>query len=188
MEAHGKNLFYFFGSDTADPVVMHVHFGMSGAFKLFRLSDRGQPAPTPTSRLYLEEIPSAAGGADCVAGLVSAMTVQHGALPLYLAKVLELGHDPLRDDADPAALRKAVALSKKSIGALLMDQRYFPGIGNIYRAEILFKAGVHPEIKGAAMNDDEYWRVWEQCVLLMRRGFETGSILTVDEAEVRSRR
>ena len=32
IEVHGKNLFYFFGEGPG-AVVMHVHFGMSGAFK-----------------------------------------------------------------------------------------------------------------------------------------------------------
>jgi formamidopyrimidine-DNA glycosylase len=31
---------------------------------------------------------------------------------------------------------------------LLMDQSVIAGVGNIYRAEILFKAGVHPEQRG----------------------------------------
>ena len=50
--------------------------------------------------------------------------------------------------------------------------------GNIYRAEILFKAAVHPELKGAALTTAQFDRVWAHSVALLRRGYETGSILT----------
>jgi hypothetical protein len=44
---HGKNLFYFFGRE-AEPVVMHFHFGMSGAFRTMGLPG---PEPSETTRL-----------------------------------------------------------------------------------------------------------------------------------------
>jgi len=64
-----------------------------------------------------------------------------------------------------------------------MDQGYFAGVGNIYRAEILFVAGVHPEVKGRDLSRPEFDRIWSASVSLMQRGFQTGSILTVDPAE-----
>jgi endonuclease-8 len=54
---------------------------------------------------------------------------------------LRLGHDPLREDADAEALWEKVRVSKKPIGGILMDQTMIAGVGNIYRAEILFKVG-----------------------------------------------
>ena len=49
IEVHGKNLFYFFG-DAANPRVVHIHFGMSGAFKTMTLPG---PGATETTRLTL---------------------------------------------------------------------------------------------------------------------------------------
>lgn len=49
IEVHGKNLFYFFGDET-EPKVVHIHFGMSGAFKTMTLPG---PEPTDTTRLTL---------------------------------------------------------------------------------------------------------------------------------------
>lgn len=49
IEVHGKNLFYFFG-DVITPHVVHIHFGMSGAFKTMTLPG---PEPTDTTRLTL---------------------------------------------------------------------------------------------------------------------------------------
>jgi formamidopyrimidine-DNA glycosylase len=50
-----------------------------------------------------------------------------------------LGQDPLRQDADAEVLWAAVQRSRKPIGLVLMDQSMIAGVGNIYRAEILFK-------------------------------------------------
>lgn len=63
------------------------------------------------------------------------------------------------------------------------DQGYFAGVGNIYRCEILFVARVHPNVPGNALSRAEFDRVWAASVKLMRRGYEEGSILTVDKAE-----
>lgn len=70
IEVHGKNLFYFFGEDS-DPKVVHIHFGMSGAFKTMTLPG---PEPTDTTRLTLVN-----KDLDIIASL-SAMTVVLGDL------------------------------------------------------------------------------------------------------------
>ena len=57
----------------------------------------------------------------------------------YKDKASKLGPDPLRQDADPERLWEKVRVSKKPVGGILMDQTAVAGIGNIYRAEILFK-------------------------------------------------
>ena len=172
-EAVGKNLFAFFAAAGVPDVVVHVHFGMSGKWSI---ADAARaPEPTPTTRLRLT-------GHGIVSHL-SAMTVQEGELTLYYEKLAALGCDPLRDDGDVQKLWSRVRVSKKTIGALCMDQAYYAGVGNIYRAEILFVAGVHPEIKGSELSRAQFDRIWAATVSLMRRGYEGGSILTVDPAE-----
>ena len=176
IEAVGKNLFAWFGgrkADGRDAVVVHVHFGMSGRWGVF--DRKGAPEPTPTTRLRLED--------DGLVSHVSAMTVQHGGHDLYTSKRSKLGHDGLRTDADPDELWAKVAASRKCVGKLLMDQSFFAGVGNIYRAEILFKAGVHPNILGTALSRAEFDRIWTHTVKLLQRGFMCGSILTVDPDE-----
>ena len=54
----------------------------------------------------------------------------------YEKAARKLGEDPLREGADAEAVWAKVCASKKSIGALLMDQTVIAGIGNIYRAEV----------------------------------------------------
>jgi formamidopyrimidine-DNA glycosylase len=176
IEAVGKNLFAFFG-EANDPVVVHVHFGMAGNWAVYDDVKSGNlpGPPTKTNRLRLE-------CAGIVADL-TAMTLQHGGMELYNDKRKKLGEDPLRDDADPEKLWTRVQKSNKSIGALIMDQSYFTGPGNIYRCEILFKAGVHPDKAGKDLEKSEFDMVWYHTVALLKRGYETGSILTVDPQE-----
>jgi formamidopyrimidine-DNA glycosylase len=175
IEAVGKNLFAFFGSQF-DPVVVHVHFGMSGRWAVYE--NQTPPEPTSTNRLRLE--------APGLVADLSAMTVQYGGMELYNSKRAKLGEDPLRDDADPEKLWVRVQTSRKSIGALIMDQSFFTGPGNIYRAEILFKAGVHPDVIGKELEKSEFDVIWFHTVALLKRGFATGSILTVDPEEARA--
>ena len=61
----------------------------------------------------------------------------------YKDKSGKLGPDPLRQDADSERLWDKMRTSKKPVGGILMDQTAVAGIGNIYRAEILFKVHVH---------------------------------------------
>ena len=178
IEAVGKNLFAFFGDETMEEksIVVHVHFGMAGNWAVYE-DPSTATEPTSTNRLRLEH-------PEIVADL-SAMTVQHGDMNLYRDKRKKLGEDPLRSDADATKLWKRVQTSNKSIGALIMDQSYFTGPGNIYRCEILFKAGIHPERIGKDLNEHEFQRIWHHTVDLLKRGFQTGSILTVDPEEAK---
>ena len=57
----------------------------------------------------------------------------------YHKKASALGPDPLREDADAEKLWLRMQSSKKPVGLMLMDQSAVAGVGNIYRAEILFK-------------------------------------------------
>jgi formamidopyrimidine-DNA glycosylase len=143
-------------------------------------SAEDEPETTATTRLRLEEIPAVKSKSKFITHL-SAMTVQHGDLPLYSAKKAALGEDPLRSDANPSLLYEKVVKSKKSTGQLIMDQSYFSGPGNIYRAEILFLDGVYPTTPGVDLDRASFDRIWDASVKLLRRGYYTGSILTVDE-------
>jgi formamidopyrimidine-DNA glycosylase len=182
--------------DADDVVVVHVHFGMSGVWAIHDTAAEPEPVTRPTTRLRLEEIKEDDVGDvgdrcrsqnnikdnSLFVTHLSAMTVSHGPASLYISKKASLGQDPLRFDANPNMLYGRVSTSKKSIGSLIMDQSYFAGPGNIYRAEILFLAGVYPTAPGSSLDRSTFDRVWNACVVLLRRGYDTGSILTVDAA------
>lgn len=95
------------------------------------------------------------------------LTITDAEYDVALAKI---GHDPIREDASPANLWPRVHRSSRSIGSLLMDQHLFAGVGNIYRAEVLFRQNISPFIAGNELDRHEFDVIWEDLVELMRAG------------------
>jgi len=58
--------------------------------------------------------------------------------------ISELAPEPWSDEFSAAYLKQVVARSRRSLKTLLLDQTRVLGLGNIYAAEALFRAGVNP--------------------------------------------
>ena len=71
-----------------------------------------------------------------------------------------LGPEPLSDDFSPAVLRERSRKHKKAIKALLLDQAFLAGVGNIYADESLFLANIHPQRPADSLTDDEITRLY----------------------------
>ncbi|GAA1691926.1 formamidopyrimidine-DNA glycosylase [Microbacterium sediminicola] len=99
-----------------------------------------------------------------------------------VAAIAKLGPDPLVDDVDEAEERFVAVVRRKptAIGLLLMDQAVVSGIGNVYRAELLFRAGVNPYTSGRDVPEDTVRALWRDWVRLLRIGVETGQMMTMD--------
>lgn len=95
--------------------------------------------------------------------------------------VARLGPDPLQPDPDGRQEQRfvdAVRRSRSSAGVLLMDQSVLAGVGNIYRAELLFRARVHPLREGASLAPRTVRAIWRDAVVLMTDGVRQGRIVT----------
>ena len=57
----------------------------------------------------------------------------------------------------------------RSIGLVLMEQELMSGIGNIYRSEILFEAGILPERKVESLNDKETREVYSHIKKILQK-------------------
>jgi len=95
-----------------------------------------------------------------------------------------LGPDPT--NPDPKKIEQAkfidrVQSSKSPIGILLMNQDVISGIGNVYRAEILFRAGISPHVLGNQLSNAQLVSLWEDSVKLMKVGVRTGFMITREE-------
>jgi endonuclease-8 len=88
-----------------------------------------------------------------------------------------LGPDPLNGDGPERALEK-IAKSKKPMGLLLMEQEVMAGIGNIYRAELLFRARLSPFGVGKDVAPAVVRAMWRDAVVLMRAGMVDRRIVT----------
>jgi len=88
-----------------------------------------------------------------------------------------LGPDPLNGDPVDRALER-IAKSKKPIAALLMEQDVMAGIGNIYRAELLFRARLSPFMAGRDVPAAVVRKIWKEAGPLMRAGMVDRRIVT----------
>ena len=71
--------------------------------------------------------------------------------PLKFIK--ELGPEPF--DITEEEFKKMLKSKKTKIKPLLMDQTFISGIGNLYAAEALFRAKIHPQRPAASLSDKE---------------------------------
>ena len=60
-----------------------------------------------------------------------------------------------------------------------MDQTVIAGVGNVYRAELLFRHGLDPQLPGMSMTRPRWDAVWTDLVALMRDGVRRGKIETL---------
>jgi formamidopyrimidine-DNA glycosylase len=95
-----------------------------------------------------------------------------------------LGPDPLVDDVEAGEERFVSIVKRKptAIALLLMDQAVVSGIGNVYRAELLFRARQNPFTPGREVREEVARALWRDWVHLLRIGFGTGLMYTMDEA------
>jgi endonuclease-8 len=101
------------------------------------------------------------------------------------AVIARLGPDPELDNT-PAAEERFVSVVRKKptpIGRLLMDQSVVSGIGNVYRAEILFRAGLNPHTPAKSLSDETVRALWQDWAHLLHIGVATGQMMTMDKLE-----
>jgi endonuclease-8 len=170
VEALGKHLIYAF--DGLDPI--HVHLGLRGLF--LRYDDPAAPVRGAT-RLLLR-------GPDGVAfGLVAPMTCETLPAAREAALRSSLGPDPLAPAAAADESRDAVAddavrrltAARDPVGAAILDQAVWAGIGNAWRAELLFCAGIDP---GRRVGADEARTLWDLTVRLLALGRDVGQVVS----------
>jgi DNA-formamidopyrimidine glycosylase len=166
-EAHGKH----FLADFEGAGWLHIHLGLIGKV------DIGEaPVPEPVGQVRLR-LQNDTAYAD-LRGATVCEVLTEGEREALIGR---LGPDPLRDDADPALAWKRIHRSKQPIGQLLMDQEVLSGVGNVYRAEVLFRAKLHPKTPGHLVKKREWQGMWEDLLELMKYGVETGRIDTVGD-------
>lgn len=107
--------------------------------------------------------------------------------PDQVAAVLAgLGPDPLVDgnqgEGRDAEDRFVAAVLRKPtpIGLVLMDQSVVSGIGNVYRAELLFRARLDPHIPGRELSEATVRALWQDWSTLLAIGVATGQMMTMD--------
>lgn len=169
IEAVGKHLLYRFEGRR----FLHVHLGLVGRFTMYEVEP---PPPSPNTRLSLE--------GDATVYLMGPATCEL-LDPLQVKALVErLGPDPLDPDADAERFFAGLARRTAPIGATILDQTLIAGIGNVYRSELLFLSGIHPDRPAAELTTPEGEALWRLAVERLADGERVGRIVTVAPKEV----
>jgi endonuclease VIII len=164
-EAHGKHLFHVYGPDA----IVHIHLGLYGQF-----SDVPHPVLPPVGEVRMRMV-GETHWAD-LRGPTACELLNGVEIAALKAR---LGPDPLRRDANPDKAWERISRSRAPIAGLLLDQAIIGGVGNVYRAEVLFRHRIPPLTAGRELDRPLWTSIWDDLVTLMRQGVRTGRIDTV---------
>ena len=170
-EAFGKHLLLHFGAGS----VVHVHLGLFGRFRRHR-----HPAPPPrdTTRLRLV-------GPERTWDLVGPTACELLTATGLRGLRARIGVDPIAPRTSREALDRAFdafSRTRRDVGAVLLDQGVFSGIGNVYRAEILFLLGIDPATPARDLSRRDFDAIWRKARELLRLGVAERRIVTVRDA------
>jgi endonuclease-8 len=141
-ESRGKHILMYFSGD----VILRTHMRMNGSWHLYRHGERWWRGPQ-AMRVRIDT-------ADWVAVAFN-VPVAEFVTPKQLDTrdpVAQLGPDLLGAAFDrDEAVRRIITSGARAIAMTLLDQRIVAGIGNIYKSEVLFLSGVHPDTPSSAV-------------------------------------
>jgi formamidopyrimidine-DNA glycosylase len=160
-----------------------VHLGMTGRLLL------GAPAGKHTHAVLTLDR-GRAGGTACATNTGPAFSEVGQAVPPALLyddsrqfgciqfseefpeRVAKLGPEPLEVPFEDFAA--ALKRRKTRIKALLLNQSFLRGLGNIYADEALFRAGIHPLAVPARLRGDRARRLYEAIVAVLTEAIAAG--------------
>jgi len=150
VSARGKHLLVVFSGG----LVLRTHMRMNGSWHLYKAGVRWQRPARDMSVLVAAGDVEAVGFNVPVAELLTARELSRH------AQLNALGPDLL----DPAferveAARRIRAHGRDAVGDVLLNQRVVAGIGNVFKSEILFLAGIDPFTPVAALSGEDVDRL-----------------------------
>ena len=171
--AIGKQLFLEFAND----LTLRIHLGIYGKWRFNSIKDELVHEPVGQVRarfINANHFADLRGPTVCEVITRDEVAVVEN----------RLGPDPL--NPNPSGIESArfierVRRSKTAIGQLLMNQEVISGIGNVYRAELLFRAGIDPYRPGSSIPVEQLESLWRDSVKLLEVGVKKGVMITRDE-------
>jgi endonuclease VIII len=142
----------------ADGLVLRSHMRMNGSWHIYRPGERWQMSPRAMRiRIDTDEWLAVAFN------VYVAEFVRSDALHRH-RPVAALGPDLLGDFDFARALELMRQRSATSMHEILLDQRIIAGLGNVYKSEILFLSGIHPDTPAGTVSDT----AWQALIELAR--------------------
>jgi endonuclease-8 len=147
VDAHGKHLFVRFENGLA----IHSHLRMTGSWGTYRPGQRGRRG---RHRAWLV-LRTAEGEAVQFDGPVLELLTD--SRTRFDRRLAELGPDILAPELDEQRFLRRLRENDptRPIGDALLDQRTIAGIGNLWKCEGCFAAGIDPWRPAGSVSDDE---------------------------------
>jgi endonuclease-8 len=146
VESRGKwLLIHFSGGGT-----MATHMLMSGAWHIYKPGERWQKPPS-TARIVIENREYHAIGFNVpVAEMHTPQSlVRDRRIPPQAGDLLRLDFDA------KAALQRVLAQANEEIAVVLLDQKVLAGVGNVFKSEVCFAAGLNPFRKVSTVTQEQ---------------------------------
>lgn len=89
----------------------------------------------------------------------------------------KIGHDLLKSPMPVekwAQLQKNSKLKNKPVGPILLEQSIFSGIGNLYRAEILYLCKIHPQSLVGDISANKWTEINTTAHAVLKRSYDLG--------------
>lgn len=132
--AHGKHLLMNFSNGWT----LRTHLQMTGAWHVYAPDQPWRKTPGKARVVISTD--------QHVAVCFAAPTVQLAPRDLIVAELADLGPDLMIDTDYPAlAGRVHTMRPDDAICNAIIDQRVVAGLGNVYKSELLFLEGIHPD-------------------------------------------
>ena len=166
VDAHGKHLFLRFEGD----LTLHSHLRMGGKWGVYRSGERWRRS---ARRAWLVIRTPDHDVVQFDGPVLELMTESRTRFDRRLAA---LGPDIVAESFDEALFLRRMREDDptRGIGDALLDQRTVAGIGNLWKSEACFLAGVDPWRPAAAVGDDEALAIVREARPLMRESAERG--------------
>ena len=146
VSASGKHLLMVFSGD----LVLRTHMRMNGSWHIYRPGE-----PWQRSRRDMRIVLSTADFVAVGFSIPVAEFLQTSRIARH-DELRKLGPDLLADDFDEAeAIRRVRERADTAIADVLLNQRVMAGIGNVYKAEVLFACRVDPFAPVRSLTDEQ---------------------------------
>lgn len=167
----GKHILFDLGGEKT----LIVHLRMSGRFSLLTAETEN---PKFTHALfYFEDETRLVFDDQRHFGLMKIVATPE----LHEAKELKkLAPEPFSDEFSHDYFRRALKTSSRSMKEFLLDQTKVCGLGNIYAAEAMFAAAVHPETPANKLSAQKFVPLYDSIRAVLQMAISHAGELAVD--------
>jgi endonuclease-8 len=149
--------------EVEGPLVLRTHMLMSGSWHIYRAGEEWQRSPASARVVVGTATFVAVGFTVPIAEFVPTSALEED------DAIGRLGPDVLAPEFDAVeAMARLAASARPTVAEALLEQRAVAGIGNVFKSEILFLAGLWPFVPPAAVSKAHWTRMMRDARVLLQ--------------------